>query len=55
MRLLTTLLNLASQVPDSLPRRRVTLIPLPLVYHTPETRLAYGEAFKDDLHWCMTK
>lgn len=40
--------------PDSVPKR-VSLLPLPLVYYTPETRLAYGAAltatfrFKHDL------
>ncbi|GAA4381317.1 BamA/TamA family outer membrane protein [Hymenobacter koreensis] len=45
MLLLTTLLGLTRLAlpPDSVPKR-VALIPLPLVYYTPETRLAYGAA-----------
>lgn len=44
MLLLTVLLGLTRLAPaDSLPKR-VALIPLPLVYYTPETRLAYGAA-----------
>lgn len=30
--------------PDSLPPKRFSLLPLPLIYYTPETRFAYGAA-----------
>jgi outer membrane protein assembly factor BamA len=44
MLLTFALLGLAAAAPpDSVPRR-VSLFPLPLVYYTPETRLAYGAA-----------
>lgn len=51
MLLCTALLGLhALAPPDSLPRR-VALIPLPLVYYTPETRLAYGAALTATLRF----
>ncbi|UOQ69973.1 hypothetical protein [Hymenobacter cellulosilyticus] len=50
--LLTALLGFTALAPpDSLPRRRVALIPLPLVYYTPETRLAYGAALTATLRF----
>ncbi|TGE25244.1 hypothetical protein E5K00_08655 [Hymenobacter aquaticus] len=51
MLLLTAFLGLTPLAPpDSLPRR-VALIPLPLVYYTPETRLAYGAALTATLRF----
>jgi outer membrane protein assembly factor BamA len=44
---LNTLLTTASLLltpPDSLPPKPLSLLPLPLIYYTPETRLAYGAA-----------
>ena len=57
MLLTLVLLGLAGPAPtDTLPKR-VALLPLPLVYYTPETRLAYGAAatatvrFRRDAGW----
>ena len=45
MFLLTALLGLIAPAPaDTVRPKRLALIPLPLVYYTPETRLAYGAA-----------
>ncbi|GAA3926030.1 BamA/TamA family outer membrane protein [Hymenobacter algoricola] len=51
MLLTPALLGLATLTPpDSVPRRLV-LFPLPLVYYTPETRLAYGAALTATLRF----
>ena len=51
MLLTVTLLGLMGLAPaDTIPKR-VALIPLPLVYYTPETRLAYGVALTATLRF----
>ncbi|SNC77604.1 Surface antigen [Hymenobacter gelipurpurascens] len=51
MLLTSVLLGLMTVFPaDSVPRR-LTLLPLPLVYYTPETRLAYGAALTATLRF----
>ena len=51
MFLTTALLGLAGLAPaDSVPKR-LAVIPLPLVYYTPETRLAYGAALTATLRF----
>jgi len=45
MSLLSVLLGLAGLAPaDTIPPKHLALIPVPIVYYTPETRLAYGAA-----------
>lgn len=52
MLLTTVLLALAGLAPaDTVPPKRVALIPVPLVYYTPETRLAYGVAATATVHF----
>ena len=52
MLLTTVLLALAGLAPaDTLHPKRLALIPVPLVYYTPETRLAYGVAATATVHF----
>ncbi|GAA4503534.1 BamA/TamA family outer membrane protein [Hymenobacter ginsengisoli] len=52
MLLTTVLLALAGLAPaDTVHPKRLALIPVPLVYYTPETRLAYGVAATATVHF----